>query len=310
VADHDRSRACSISNSLGECTPYHEVEGLLEDSRVDAVAVATPPGEHTRPAIATLRANKHLLVEKPLTLEIDDGLQMIAAAKAASTIAVVGFNLRHHRLVQRARQLVRDGALGRVQLIRTNWGSSSPRNRATGHWRSSAVRGSSALVDLGTHHIDLCRFLLDDDFESARVEEKSIRGEADTAIFAGRTGRGVRVDSTFSLCAATANEVTISGDAGTLSFSLYRGGSFRCIGGDDKEPGRSVFRELGKRIRAGLSGGDYLLSYQQQWRAFVAAINGTAPPACSLGDGLAVMRVIESARASSSSTRSAPVVSK
>jgi predicted dehydrogenase len=112
LAEVDAHR-CRRGAGMFDLAPYPDVEAMLaSQSEIDIVAICTPAQHHAQAAIAALRAGKHVLIEKPLALSVDDADRISDAARAAAphAKAIVGFNLRHHRLVERARQIIQSGA--------------------------------------------------------------------------------------------------------------------------------------------------------------------------------------------------------
>ncbi len=96
----------------------HDVDDLLRAS-IDAVVIAAPAETHARLALQSIAAGKHVFVEKPLALRVEDGLQVARAAKAAGVSVFVGHLLLYHPAVRRLRTLVKDGAVGQVWHIRS-----------------------------------------------------------------------------------------------------------------------------------------------------------------------------------------------
>ncbi len=94
-----------------------DLEPILADAEVDGIAIAAPAADHHRLAMRCLVAGKHVLVEKPLALRLDEGRQLVAAARERKRILMVGHILQYHPAILRLRQLIRDGELGRIKYI-------------------------------------------------------------------------------------------------------------------------------------------------------------------------------------------------
>ena len=117
VADAVPERAAEAARRAGARAV--DVDVLLGDGGAEAVAVCTPPAAHAELAIAALDAGKHLFLEKPLAPSLEEADRIVRRAAGSPLRAVVGLNFRRHRHVERARQLVRTGRLGRVQAVRS-----------------------------------------------------------------------------------------------------------------------------------------------------------------------------------------------
>src|SRR5262249_35636462 len=135
---------------------------LLESEAVQIIGVLAPPAEHARLALRVIAAGRHLLVEKPLCLSLDEADALVNASRPGlpGPVALMGFHMRWHRLVRHARAPIRRRVLGTVDSIRDVW--NSPRGEgAFPPWKRTRVTGGGSLVELGVHLVDLWRFLLD-----------------------------------------------------------------------------------------------------------------------------------------------------
>jgi len=120
----------AIARTNGRAKDYGEWKALLADPSIDAVIVATPDHWHRIHVVEALRAGKHVYVEKPMTLVIEDGAPMIAAAKASGRVLQVGSQGMSSKTEETARDLVRGGKLGKVTMIRATYN----RNTRSGAW--------------------------------------------------------------------------------------------------------------------------------------------------------------------------------
>ncbi len=97
--------------------PADSFARVLADSSIDAVALATPVATHHALALAALAAGKHVLVEKPLATRSSEAGELVALAAARGRVLMVDHTYVYHPAVQRIRQLVADGTLGRLAYI-------------------------------------------------------------------------------------------------------------------------------------------------------------------------------------------------
>src|SRR5438132_832817 len=135
LADVDLSRVEAAARQFPNARRYSEPAQLLADSELNSVAICTPPQTHAELALAALAADKHVLVEKPLAVTIADGERMLHGAEMSNKIAAIGFNLRCHRLVRRAREVIASGALGGIHQMITMWGSQMQNDLKMPAWR-------------------------------------------------------------------------------------------------------------------------------------------------------------------------------
>jgi predicted dehydrogenase len=131
VCDAYRGRVQrAIARTNGRARDYGTWKALLADSSIDAVVVATPDHWHRIQVVEALKAGKHVYVEKPMTLTIEDGPPMIAAAKEAGRVLQVGSQGMSSKLEETGRDIVRSGKLGKVTMIRATYN----RNTRSGAW--------------------------------------------------------------------------------------------------------------------------------------------------------------------------------
>jgi predicted dehydrogenase len=131
VCDAYRGRvARAIERTKGRARDYGDYRSLLADESIDAVIIATPDHWHKDQTIEALAAGKDVYLEKPMTLTIDEGPEIIAAAEKSGRILQIGSNGMSSRLQQTAREIVKSGKLGRITLIRATY----DRNTDSGAW--------------------------------------------------------------------------------------------------------------------------------------------------------------------------------
>jgi len=120
----------AIARSGGRARDYGDWKALLADKSVDAVIIGTPDHWHRVQAVEALRAGKHVYLEKPMTLTIEDGPEMIAAAKSSGRVLQIGSQGISSRTQETARDLIKAGKLGQVTMIRASYN----RNTKSGAW--------------------------------------------------------------------------------------------------------------------------------------------------------------------------------
>lgn len=158
VSRRDLGAAELFAKRHGARRAYDSVEALLEDDRVNAVYVATPPHLHARETVLAAEAGKHALVEKPMAMTTAEAREMIDACRASGVLLTVchyqRFNARH----QRIKSLLEEGAIGQVTAARINFSDRFPPQ--AGFWHHDPeISGGGPMMDLGIHCIDLLRYL-------------------------------------------------------------------------------------------------------------------------------------------------------
>lgn len=310
LSDVDAARLESVSGKFGVARRYEDYAELIEAGEVEAVAVCVPPRLHAEVALAALAAGKHVFIEKPLALDL--GECDILTARAARTPALkvmVGFNMRWHRLVRAAREVVRRGELGEIKLVRSVFTSGIRRSKDFAEWRRRRESGGGALFELGTHHFDLLRFLLDD--EAEEVYASSSAADETATVAARMSGGGAQVLSAFSEGTGENHEIEIYGARGWLRVSCYRADGLEQFGAA-QYPGalgtrlrglKQTLSELPQMIRQARRGGDYVASYASEWEHFVGAITNDVPVKATLDDGRRALEIALAAWESDSQGR-------
>lgn len=131
VCDAYKGRVTRAQERLGaQAKDYGDWRALLADKSIDAVIIATPDHWHEQQTIEALQAGKDVYLEKPMTLTVDEGPRMYAAAEKSGRILQIGSNGMSSKLQQTAREIVQSGKLGKVSLIRANY----DRNSDSGAW--------------------------------------------------------------------------------------------------------------------------------------------------------------------------------
>ncbi|MGW4931013.1 Gfo/Idh/MocA family protein [Agromyces sp. NPDC004153] len=218
---------------------------------IDIVDIVTPGDSHAEIAIAALDAGKHVLCEKPLANTVDEAEAMAdAAARAAARgiRAMVGFTYRRVPAVTFLRDLIAQGAVGRIAQVRASYRQDwlvDPEMPLA--WRLQKEHaGSGALGDIGAHAIDLAQFVTGLKLERVSgvvdtiVKQRPLLGSGsglkgtaadgygevtvdDVAIFTGRFDNGVlgSFEATrFATGRKNALSIEVSGDKGALAFDL------------------------------------------------------------------------------------------
>lgn len=158
VMDADRAVTHEVASSIGAKAYYAEAD-LLADPEVQAVYIATPVFLHHPQVLQAASAGKHILIEKPIALTIEQGEEMLQACKAAGIYLVEGYMMKYHSLNTAAKDLVARGEIGSVVSARaqlTCWYPPIP-----GAWRQDPnLGGGGALIDMATHCYDLLQYII------------------------------------------------------------------------------------------------------------------------------------------------------
>jgi len=297
VADRMERPLTEIADRYAIPARYRDYRDLLQDPAVDAVAICVPPELHHVIGLAALEAKKHLFMEKPLALSIEQCSHLVRAAESSTATTMVGFHLRWHRLVQEAHEWMNAGGLGTVEMLRTVFTSGTRWRANLPPWRKCRQDGGGVLIESGIHYYDLWRYLTASEVDEVQVISRSAEYDDVTAVVLGHLKNGVLASASFCQGTADSLEIDIFGSTGRLRVSGY------ALDGICFEPSRhkglkklcwkaqSLPGQLLRSARAVSLGGYYADAYRQQWKGFLNAVGTGKPVGASFADGREATRI-------------------
>jgi predicted dehydrogenase len=194
--------AKTLADEFG-VTLYPDHHALLAAARPDGAIVATPNALHVPVALDCIAAGIPVLVEKPIADTVADAQRLSDAAAQAGVPLLVGHHRRHNPIIQRARDLVRGGALGRLVTVSVLSMLLKPDSYFDVPWRRQSG-GGPVLINM-IHEIDLIRFVCGEITGVQAMTSSAVRGYAveDTAATILRLENGAIVTITLSDTAAS-----------------------------------------------------------------------------------------------------------
>lgn len=299
IADPNPAALEARAKAWGINRTYRDHRVMLAEGGIDAVSICTPTAQHHPITLDAAKAGVHVLCEKPIALDLKQADAMIAACKKAGVVLMVNHQLRSHPGGILAKRLLEDGELGALTHLRLrqahDWaGAESVRPS----FATRALAGGGTLLDNGCHLFDLARHLGGDVREVfARITTRKFDIEVeDTAhvslLFAsGAIGTletawtATGWDEGWSLYGTLGSLEVVNRDGTPLALQRAR----RSPGSAWAEPDVSEHRFAGLRAHA------------RHVQAFVQAIAGKAPVACSGEDGRAAVQLVLAAYESAAS---------
>ncbi len=161
VADVIESRAHRFAKDYG-AEPYTDYRRLLDRSDIDVVSICTPSGMHAQMAVDALQAGKHVIVEKPMALSLEDADRMIATAKSTARKLCVVLQNRYNPPMQDLRRVVDEGRLGKILLGNATVRWYRPQEYYGDGWHGTRAMDGGALMNQSIHHIDALQWLMGD----------------------------------------------------------------------------------------------------------------------------------------------------
>jgi predicted dehydrogenase len=251
VAGRNEEAVREASKRYGYSTAYTDWKKLISDDRVQLFDNGGPNDAHADPCVAAAKAGKHILCEKPLARTAKEASRMVEAVTSAGVQHLVGYNYRFVPAIRLARQLIESGQLGEIYHFRAIYLQEWIMDPNFGVvWRlDKNVAGSGALGDLGSHIIDLARFLVGEPRKVSAMSKTFIKqrpaptggmgdvtvDDAFVALFDFENGAVGTLEAS-RFCAGRKNHqvVEINGSKGSIVFNLERLNELEVFWKDDK----------------------------------------------------------------------------
>jgi predicted dehydrogenase len=218
--------AFTAQHSSGPVAVYTDLDALLADTNVDAVYIATPHTAHGDAVAASLRAGKPVLCEKPLVTSAAQAQVLIGLSQTCGVFLMEALWTRFLPALQKAQQLLQQGAIGSVQRMQSSFGFALPYEPTARHF--AAALGGGTLLDIGIYNLSLSQWvlaLMDDHRDdhaaptftiSGRLAPTGVEQQAHVHL---RYASGVTSDFVCAFDEAFDNHFHIHGSAGTLTLN-------------------------------------------------------------------------------------------
>jgi len=267
VADPDRRQADFVARTLG-CAAVADVAGLL-DLNIDAVTIAAPTHLHHDIALTCIARGIHVMVEKPIASSVEEGRDIIEAARRAGVTLMVGHVERFNPAVETIKEALRDEDILSIAITRV--GPFPPRMSNVG-----------VVIDLAVHDIDLIRWFTDSEIVEVQPQLSSAVAEReDIALLQFRTASGVLAHiNTNWLTPFKARNVTVATRGKYIMADLLTRQVTECFG----------FQPDGSYSMRHLSVG-HAEPLRSELLAFVRAVRNGTPPAVSGEEGVASLEI-------------------
>jgi UDP-N-acetylglucosamine 3-dehydrogenase len=267
VADPDRRQADFVARTLG-CAAVADVAGLL-DLNIDAVTIAAPTHLHHDIALTCIARGIHVMVEKPIASSVEEGRDIIEAARRAGVTLMVGHVERFNPAVETIKEALRDEDILSIAITRV--GPFPPRMSNVG-----------VVIDLAVHDIDLIRWFTDSEIVEVQPQLSSAVAEReDLALLQFRTASGVLAHiNTNWLTPFKARNVTVATRGKYIMADLLTRQVTECFG----------FQPDGSYSMRHLSVG-HAEPLRSELLAFVRAVRNGTPPAVSGEEGVASLEI-------------------
>ena len=296
VCDLDKQRAERLADPYAGVRATTELARILDDDRVEAVAIATPPTTHLPLALACLRAGKHVMIEKPIAASLKEAEQILNVARTHRRIVMCDHTYCFTPAVRFIADVMKSGELGELQFldsVRINLGQVQP--------------DVSVIWDLAPHDLSILDFILPDGLDVVAVAAQG----ADP-LGAGQPCIGYL---TLTLSSGAIAHIHVNWLSPIKVRTMMIGGANRTLVWDDLNPTQRVSvydrsvdldtatsADLRQRSQVSYRIGDVVSPALQEHEAlamalseFASAVRENRQPATDGASGVRVLRLLEAA---------------
>ena len=207
---------------------YDDAQKLIEDPKVDAVYVATPPSTHKQYALAAIAARKPVYIEKPMAMNADECAEIVRAGEAANVPVFVAYYRRRLPRFLKVQELLRDNTIGTPRLVSVLVHAPHEARYRDPHnlpWHvRPEISGGGLFMDIGCHTLDMLDFLLGPIVSASGHTSNQLRAypAEDTVAMSFGFASGVLGTGAWNFGShANQDRVEIAGDAGRLVFATF-----------------------------------------------------------------------------------------
>src|SRR5271167_4480352 len=222
LASGDQKKARKLAEQFGasHAFSYGEFAECLCNPEVEAVYIATPPGEHETYAVAAARAGKHVLCEKPLAASVKQARNMVETCRRNRVRFMTAYRKYFEPSSVALKKMISNGELGRIDVIHTLFSELRPLGDNSPAWLfSRKLCGGGPLTDLGVYCINTSRWLVDEDPVTATGtswvrDKRRFKNVEEGVAFQLGFASGLVLQGTAAYSAAFSSFVHVHGEKG------------------------------------------------------------------------------------------------
>ncbi len=224
VCDIDKKRADDAAEKWQALETYYVAEEMFESKNIDAVIIAIPNAYHKKVVLPAARAKKHILCEKPISTNLEDGEEMIRVCKNNGVLLQIGFSERFWNQTEIAKYLIDQGVIGQIYGYKATWNEKWGVFPAATDYRYDVnLSGGGCIIDVAIHRIDLARYLVGEiEKVCADIRHVTIPYKVDDNVWilCGFENGGSGCISSNRFSPGASNPIELYGTEGTLCIAL------------------------------------------------------------------------------------------
>ena len=282
VVDVIKEKADHLATSC-DATVYENMEECLP--KVDVAYILTPPSFHKELAIKAVEAGKHVVVEKPIAIDIEDAESMVEAARKADVKIMIAFNMRFRKGFMRLKETIQSGKLGDVVNF---WSQRLGIGVSPGiNWRTTKGLLCGMSIESLSHDIDIIRWLLGEITDvRAKIFEsnENLPGFDDNAniVFSLANGGIANIHASWS-SHLSRNSRGIIGTKGTAMVEGNGLWNFTCFHLKTSDMENEIIEVINDNLD--------VKSYREESKHFIDCIKSNRQPTITGEDGLIALRI-------------------
>lgn len=309
VYTRDQKRARAFAKKHGIAKSFSDLTAAIEESGCDVVDICLPNFLHHRAVLAAARAGKHVIIEKPLALNLKEADEMIAACRQAKVKLCYAEELCFAPKYERVRKLVNEGAVGKIFQLRQCEKHSGPHSDWFYDIKQS---GGGAIMDMGCHGIAWFRWMLGGrpkvvsvqaHLQTGLIHGKRTKAEENSLVLVEFEGGAVGVaENSWAKHGGMDDRVEVYGTGGVVYADLFMGNAALTYSqagygyamekaGSTKGWTFTIFEEA------------FNQGYPQELKHFLECIREGREPVVTGEDGRAVLEIMMAAYASAGTGR-------
>jgi predicted dehydrogenase len=226
VVSREAKKAAKVRNQFKATHAYsvQEYDECLANPEVDAIYIATPPGEHEDLTVRAAAAGKHVLCEKPLAATVAQSAKMVEACRQNRVLLMTAYRKYFEPATVYIKSLLQEHTLGRLDMMHTSFSELFRPGHSLPWLLDPALAGGGPLTDLGVYCINTTRWFAGEDpieaaADSWRHDTKIFKNVEEGISFRLKFPSGLRVVGSSTYSAAMSSFIFIQGAKGWLSLS-------------------------------------------------------------------------------------------
>ena len=226
LVSRDKKKAAQVAAKHHVPAAYtvDEFTACLSNPAVSAVYVVTPPGTHEEFAVASARAGKHVLCEKPLAATAAQSARIVDACRQNGVLLMTAYRKYFEPSCLYLKQLIRSGRLGRIDTIHTSFSELFVPGKSISWLLDQLLSGGGPLMDLGVYCVNTTRWLVDENPVEASAQSWTLRPDLFRKVEEGISFRlrfpiGLVVHASSTYSAALSSFIVVQGTKGWISLA-------------------------------------------------------------------------------------------